>query len=51
MERLTTWAIVAAIFYFWVNALADNPREIEKFRTQMNAIVGKAYDAAKRAVS
>tara|TARA_Y100000593_G_scaffold81556_1_gene152619 strand:+ start:460 stop:615 length:156 start_codon:yes stop_codon:yes gene_type:complete len=51
MERLTTAAIVAGIFYLWVNALADNPREIQKFRNQMNSIVSDVYNAAKRAVS
>ena len=51
MERLTTGAIVAGIFYLWVNALADNPREIEKFRKQMNSIVTQGFDAVKKAVS
>lgn len=51
MEKMKFWAIAAVIFYFWINALANNPHKIERFRKQMNAIVDQGVSAAKKAVS
>jgi hypothetical protein len=43
MERAKTWAIAAVIFYFWLNAMANNPKEIEYVRQQMNSVVEKGW--------
>jgi hypothetical protein len=50
MEKIKTWGIAAVIFYFFINALADNPREVAKFRSQMNSFVVTTYKKVKRAL-
>jgi hypothetical protein len=45
MERLKVGAIGAIIFYFWLNGMADNPKEVEQVRQQMNSIVEKGWKA------
>ncbi len=51
MKKIGQWIITIAIFYFWINAMADNPREVEAFRRQMNSFVDKGIDAARRLIS
>ena len=50
MEKLKIGAIWVVIMYFWVNAMADNPKEIEYVRQQMNAVVVGGYEMIRKAV-
>ncbi len=51
MRTVAHWAVALTIFYFWVNAMANNPKKIETFRQEMNALVDKGMTVLKEAVS
>jgi hypothetical protein len=50
MEKVKIGAIWVVIMYFWINAMADNPKEIEYVRQQMNAVAAEGYEMIRKAV-
>jgi len=48
VRKIVRWALAGTIFYFWINAMANNPEKIEAFRQQMNSFVSKSFEAIKR---
>jgi hypothetical protein len=50
VEKLKIGAIWVVVMYFWINAMADNPKEIEYVRQQMNAVVEEGHKMIRKAV-
>ena len=48
MEKLKGWALFAVVFYFTVNGIANHPKEIRKFRREMNSVVNTVIERVKR---
>ena len=48
MEKVKVWAIFAVLFYITVNGIANHPKEIRKFRREMNSLVGTVIERVKR---
>ena len=51
MKKAAQWLFTLVVFYFWINAMADNPQEVEDFRRQMNSLVDDARAAARELLS
>jgi hypothetical protein len=51
MKKTGQLLLTVVIFYFWINAMADNPGGLEEFRSQMNSLVSRGADAARRLAS
>jgi hypothetical protein len=48
MENFKGWALFAVVFYFTVNGIANHPKEIRKFRREMNSVVNTVIERVKR---
>jgi|TARA_Y100000310_G_scaffold273623_1_gene289163 hypothetical protein len=48
MEKFKGWALFAVVFYFTVNGIANHPKEIRKFRREMNSVVNTVIERVKR---
>ena len=47
-NKILLGAIWAVLFYILVNGLADNPKEVQRFRQQMNSFVDNVTERVKR---
>ena len=48
MENFKGWALFAVVFYFTINGIANHPKEIRKFRREMNSVVNTVIERVKR---